>query len=169
MAMITSKKQLIKELADALSDHSFDGYDNFWYISITKQEINVRIYSEYTGVDSDPDDGEEIVKIDPLPSREGFEIMEEFVDAYPGRHQAYLYKALAKRHPFSAFRGAVENCGLLQQWYDWKNEAMKEKAADWMHFNDVDFKDGKIVALSTQTWFRDEDEDDEDGEENSSQ
>lgn len=35
---------------------------------------------------------------------------------------------------------------------------MKEKARDWMHFNDVDFKDGKIVALGTQTWFKDEDE-----------
>lgn len=163
--MITSKEQLIRELADALSDHPYDSYGNFWYISITKQEITLRVDSVYTGVDSDPDDGEEIVKIDPLPSREGFEIMEEFVDAHPGRHQIYLYKALAKRHPFSAFRGAVENCGLLQQWYDWKDEAMKEKARDWMHFNDVDFKDGKIVALGTQTWFKDEEDGDDDSEE----
>lgn len=165
--MITSKEQLINEIADALSDHSYDAYGNFWYISITKQEINMRIDSVYTGVDSDPDDGEEIVKIEPLPSREGFEIMEDFVGAHPGRSQTYLYKALSKRHPFSAFRDAVENCGFLQQWYDWKNDAMKEKALDWMHFNDVDFKDGKIVALGTQTWLRDEDDsaEDEDTEE----
>lgn len=167
--MITSKEQLIKELADALNDHSFDGYDNFWYLSITKQEINIRIAPDYGDEGVGPDDGEEIVKIDPLPSHEGFEIMEEFVDAHPGRHQTYLYKALTRRHPFSSFRGAVENCGLLQQWYDWKDEAMKEKARDWMHFNDVDFKDGKIVALGTQTWFKDEDDGDDDSEEDSPQ
>ena len=38
-----------------------------------------------------------------------------------------------------------------------------------MHFNDVDFKDGKIVALGTETWFKDVGEYDDNWEEESLQ
>jgi hypothetical protein len=160
MTEITSKEQLINEIAEALNNGSYD-LDSFWYISITKQVVEYHINPDFPVDIYYPDDGEEIVRIDPLPSREGFEIMELFAEAHPGRHQDYLYRALNRRHPFSSFRVAVENSGLLQQWYDWKDKAMKIEACRWMRFHDVDFKDGRIVAGDTEIWKREDVKDEE--------
>ena len=56
-----------------------------------------------------------------------------------------------KRHPFSAFRYAAEQTGVIQQWYQWRDRWQNKQAEEWMRENGVDFKDGRILADSKHT------------------
>lgn len=151
--VITSEEQLVKEIADALGGY-YDDYNSFYYLSITHQTVDWRTDPDVTGEDDGLEDGEEIVKIEHLSSRESFEIMEAFADAQTGIAQNILYRALGRRHPFSNFNYATTDCNLRQEWYKFRDEALKEKAREWMKINDVEFKNGKIVAKHTLTWSK---------------
>lgn len=86
--------------------------------------------------------------INPIPSYESFGIMESFAETCDSRQQDVLWKALRQRHPFSKFRQAVERLGILQSWYDYKQEAELKMAEEWLHENDLTIKDGKIGRKS---------------------
>ena len=78
--------------------------------------------------------------------------MEEFADSITDNNAVrQLYKALGKRHPFSAFRYAAVRTGVIQQWYQWLDRWQNEKAEEWMREHGVDFKDGRIVADGKHT------------------
>jgi hypothetical protein len=161
---IESRDQLISEIADALQQN-FEYGDAWFYVSPAKNEVG--LYMD--GSMSDPvcpDDEEEIVKIEPLNSHESFGCMEDFADQVEDeRIQRILFRALQRRHPFSNFRYAVDDVNLLQDWYAFKDEWYKQKAEEWMHFNDVDFKDGHITAKHTVTFLlEDEDIEEEDND-----
>lgn len=73
--------------------------------------------------------------------------MEKFADNISDeRIRLQLYRALEKRHPFGEFRYAAERTGVIQQWYDWRDQWQKDQAEEWMRDYGVDFKDGRVVA-----------------------
>ena len=78
--------------------------------------------------------------------------MEEFADSLTDiRISRELYKSLSKRHPFSAFRYAAEQTGVIQQWYEWRDRWQSAKAEEWMRENGLDFKDGRIISDGKHT------------------
>ena len=75
-----------------------------------------------------------------------------------------IYRALHRRHPFSTFRYAVEDLGVLQEWYDFKNKALEELAEERLLDYAVEFKGGKIVCTNPEniTVFECETDEEED-------
>lgn len=64
-----------------------------------------------------------------------------------------LFTALERRHPFSNFRYAVDDAGLLKDWYKFREDWYRQKAEEWMKDHGVDFKDGRITAEKTEHFY----------------
>ena len=61
--------------------------------------------------------------------------------------------AITKRScnvPFSTFRYAVEDLGILQEWYDFKNKVLEGLAEERLRDYAIEFKDGKIVCTNPE-------------------
>lgn len=156
---IKSREELMDEIAYALQER-YEYIDAFNYIDIANQLVRISVDDITVCDELFPKDGEAIVRIEPLESRESFGCMEDFADQVTDkRKQEHLYRALNRRHPFSNFRYAVEDTGLLQDWYNFRDEWYKDKAKEWMDDNDVDFKDGRITAKNPEMFHRDDETD----------
>lgn len=162
MCIITSKEHLIKEIAEALENSSSDVS---WRIDLTAQEVIPILDPTLVDEDCMPENGHQMIDIDVPSSREGFEIMEDFKSQCPDdRQQDMLDFALEQRHPFSAFKNAVYRIGIQEEWFEYRNAAMKEKAKEWMKENKVNFIDGGIVCKSSWVYtYYNENEDEEEG------
>ena len=68
-----------------------------------------------------PNDGDEVVEIERVPSREAFRAMESFAVEQPGPIAEKLYRALSSNRPFSRFKDTADVLDLLQDWYDYQN------------------------------------------------
>lgn len=158
---VKSRKDLIGEIAFALQQH-FEDYDYYKYIDVKNNSVGLSV-NDITAIgELFPKDGDEIVKIEPLRSNESFGCMEDFTDQVKDeRIQRSLYRALGRSHPFSNFRYAVEDNDVLQDWYHFRDAWYNEKAEEWMRDNGVDFKDGHITAERSITFYRDDDEEDD--------
>lgn len=163
MNPIKSRKQLISEVASALQMAPSEGG---FCLSLTEQIVGFSAPAALVGEDCVwPHDGEEVIEILPLPSREGYGSMEEFADEQPPQIADKLYRALNGSRPFARFRAAVDILDLLDEWYAFKDKWYKEKAEEWLSDHGVDFFDGKIVATGeTMIWEGEEEEDWEGGE-----
>ena len=158
-----TRESLISDLAFAMNDHDILEDQ---YLNLTQQMVSVVQREDYSWGKKWPAEGDEVICIDKTPSWEAFHQMEEFADSLADSRIAQrLFRALEKRHPFSAFRYAAEEAGVVEQWYQWRDRWQNEKAEEWMRENGVDFKDGRIVAdcKNTHTWsWVDEDSDSDD-------
>lgn len=86
-----------------------------------------------------------LVRIDPIPSYESFRIMEAFTELRSESEQQRLCKVLHGSRPFAGFRNAVEDMGIIRQWYDFKDQADARIAEEWLNENGLEIKDGKIM------------------------
>ena len=162
---IDSKERLVREIADAMQSFTNE-FDNRWFLNLKEQEVGIRVDPDYCDPDCLwPNDGDEVVEIDAVPSREAFKAMEAFADEQPQRIADKLYRALSGNRPFARFKAAADVLDLLQDWYDYQNKWYMEKAEEWIKENGVDFKDGKVVCTGrTMTWFDDREDEDTDEE-----
>jgi Uncharacterised protein family (UPF0158) len=70
-------------------------------------------------VDMEP---EAYTRFVPLSSSESYKIMEAYVETVQHRHQSdRLAGALRAKKPFRSFRIELEECDLLEKWYDFKD------------------------------------------------
>ena len=162
---IDSQECLVREIADAMQSFSNE-FDNRWFLNLTEQEVSIRVDPYYCDPDCLwPNNGDEVIEIDPIPSREAFRAMEAFADEQPRPMAEKLYRALSGNHPFARFKAMADVLDLLKDWYDYQSKWYMEKAEEWMQENGVSFKDGKVVCTgSIMTWI-DDFEDEEDKEE----
>ena len=145
---IDSWERLVSEFAQELDMSSMEAWP---YVDLTGQATGTHVNSMY----GDPTceevlDGHELVEIEPKDSREGYALMESFARSRPEVQADKLFQALDRRHPFSAFRHAVEDLGILQEWYDFKNRALEEIAEERLRDYDIEFRDGKIVCTNPE-------------------
>lgn len=168
MEGIKSREELISEIAFALQQN-FVECDIYNYIDVNNNRINISINDIGAVGELFPKDGDNIVRIEPLESRESFWCMEDFADQVDDkRKQELLFRALSRPHPFSNFRYAVNDNDFLQDWYKFRDQWYNEKAEEWMQDNGVDFKDGHITAKHPEIFSRDDEDDldfDDDNEE----
>ena len=142
---INIKEELIDELS---GDLDVIGLGMELFIDLTVQNIGFSFIDPFA-VDLDVErqlDGHKIVYIDAVSSREGFEIMWDFSDGCGERQRTSLIRALSKRHPFRVFKNVVNDLGLLDEWYAFKNSACREIAQSRLEDCEIDFIDGKIVC-----------------------
>ena len=73
---IKSRKELISEISNALQMHFDEGC---FYLSLTEQEVGLNAPAAVVGEDCVwPHVGDEVIRIDPLESRESFKSMVDF-------------------------------------------------------------------------------------------
>ncbi len=143
---INSREKLVSELSEQLD---VSGDEMTPCIDLTDQVVTFRPGIGWLGDDiSDMLVGHEVVDIDAVSSREGFRIMENFASERPEAQQARLFQALSGRKPFRTFRYAVEQLGILDEWYAFKSEAYDALAEDRLADSCVQFIDGKIVCTN---------------------
>ena len=164
---IDSWEKLVSEFADMLDSSNMEAWP---YVDLTDQSVGTHVNSAYADTTCEEDmNGHELVEIEPKSSHEGYELMERFAETRPEAQADKIYQALHRRHPFSTFRHAVEDLGILQEWYDFKSVALEELAEERLRDHGIEFRDGRIVCTKPEniTVFEcetDEDEQDEEGD-----
>ena len=160
-----SKERLVREIADAMQSYTNE-FGNRWFLNLTEQEVGIRVDPYYCDPDCLwPNDGDEVVEIDRVPSREAFRAMEAFADEQPERVANKLYRALSGNRSFARFKAAADVLDLVEEWYDYQNNWYKEKAEEWMQENGVSFNGEKIVSTGrVMTWFEDREDEEYDEE-----
>ena len=143
---ITSKEQLIKDLADEF-DSCFD--QSYPVVDLTDQIVATVMDLAY----SDPDvndwlHGHEVVSIEPLDSHESYSVMERFALSRPDGQSQRLCDALSMKHPFRRFKDTVDRLGIAEAWYAWRDEALLRHAEESLEFYGIDFMDGRIVCTN---------------------
>ena len=118
MRAITNKQELIERLAEEI-DMSND--ESWPYIDLTAQDVGLRFDSAWADKECDADlDGHELVEFEAKNSQE----------------------------PFRAVRACVEELGILDDWYKFKDEAMLKMSEGVLSDYGVDFIDGRIVCTN---------------------
>lgn len=167
---VKSRAQLVERLAGELDSAPNGAYP---VVDLTDQTVGM-VFDPFVVGDeaNEPLVGHEVVEIDPVSSHEAFKVMERFAAGRTGKEAERLWRALEVRHPFRAFRNAVESLGILQEWYDWRERAFLKFAEERLEAAEVDFVDGRIVCRNPKNTsiFEPEDpyedwEEEEDGEE----
>ena len=161
---IDSWEKLVSVFADMLDSSNMEAWP---YVDLTDQSVGTHVNSAYADTTCEEDmNGHELVEIEPKSSHEGYELMERFAETRPEAQADKIYQALHRRHPFSTFRHAVEDLGILQEWYDFKNKALDELAEERLRDYDIEFRDGKIACTNPKniTVFKCETFDDEEGD-----
>ena len=145
---IDSWEKLVSEFAQELDMSNMEAWP---YVDLTDQSVGTHINAAYADPTCEEDlNGHELVEIEPKSSREGYAFMERFAETRPEAQSDKIYQALNRRHPFSTFRYAVEDLGILQEWYDFKNKALEELAEERLRDYDIEFRDGKIVCTNPE-------------------
>lgn len=99
-------------IADGLTDEEFD------YIEQEVMEVINAAPDSYT-------------RFDPLNSRESFQMMEDFVETIKNeRLRTRLIDAISIKKPFRNFRNAVEDEGILDDWYAYKDAYLQMYVSD---------------------------------------
>ena len=82
-------------------------------------------------IDEEPD---RYHQIEPLISRQSFQIMEDFAESLPASSwKSRLIDALSLNKPFRRFRDAVHaDLKLRDQWFAFQREALKARARHWL-------------------------------------
>ena len=141
---IKSREKLVCEIAEALQSNYDESQS---YLNLTTQEIGTHTNPAIVGEDCKwPHVGDEVLEIEALPSHESFQSLVEFAEEQPEKIAEKLFRALNGNRPFAHFKIAVETLDLLDKWYAFKKEWYERKAEMWLYFEDVDFKDGKVVS-----------------------
>lgn len=157
---ITDKKSLIGALADAL-DMVSDESDVF--VDLTGQTVEILVPTIVSGESNAHLNGHEIVWMEKASSREGFEIMQDFAARCEGEERQRLARALSARRPFRAFKDALAELGLCDNYYILKDAAYLDLAEARLQDADIDFVDGRIVCTQPRNISVFECEDDEEG------
>ncbi len=80
------------------------------------------------------------IYIDPIDSRESFEIMERFVYQLPeGKSKNNLDEALRRRKPFRQFKDTLYDYpDIREKWFQYHNQELKKIAREWLQYNSID-------------------------------
>ncbi len=154
--MRTGYDIFIDEVACAMEDHSLEIE---WFYDFDAQTI----VANMPFGDCHPENNHRLLPIEPLDSREGFRMMEDFVNEVKNRtDHDKLWQALNQRHPFSAFRNMLHYTSQREAWFEFKNEQMRYIVERWMRYNGITYENGLFKCDDTMTFECDEDGEDED-------
>ena len=132
-------------LFEAFEDHS--GTVHFYLDKQTGEIVRISEMSEtqeeqqeiYDRIESEPD---RWVDIEPLPSRDAFGVMEDFVAGLPdGEDKRTLERALSYKKPFSNFKQALSDMpDIRKQWFVFHDNHTRETAEAWLKDQGIEAK-----------------------------
>lgn len=137
------------DLINALEDHS-DTFDYFLdlengnVVSLLRNPFEEELEEDPVDLDgynheiveNNPD---RFISIDPIDSRESFEIMENFVSTILNDSiKNALSSALSKRKPFRNFKDELHHLPEIEkEWYKYHEIEMEKIAYEWLKVNDI--------------------------------
>ena len=133
----------LSELQLALEDHAAGlGLHTYWFDTQTGKVICLTEDLEEEDElrqQIEKDTENRFVEIEPLPSHDGFGIMEDFVQTLPpSRIREKLEWSLGGPKPFRRFKDALrENKAVLEKWYSFHEEALARYAIEWLAELDI--------------------------------
>lgn len=134
--MKTKYEIFIDAVSYAMEDHS---YNVIWYYDFDEQDTVPVI--EDNGCY--PKDGHRVLRIEPLPSRVLFCIMEDFANSLPeGQEKEKLLMSLRYRKPFSSFKQMLSYTSQRENWFAFKEKQMQEMIEEWMSDEGIVYKNG---------------------------
>lgn len=134
--MKTKYEKFIDAVSHAMEDHSFD---IVWFYDFDEQDTVPVI--EDTGCY--PKDGHRVLRIEPLPSRVLFCVMEDFANSLPeGIEKEKLQMSLRYRKPFSSFKQTLSYTSQRENWFAFKEKQMQEMIEEWMSDEGIVYKNG---------------------------
>lgn len=109
-----------------------------------------------------PEEGHRVIKIEQLPSRDGYKIMVDFLDKVEDeKMREQIFAALSRTHPFRRFKQIVLSSPYRSQWYDHYNAAIAKSAREWLDENKVTVEAGELISPNSYEFhFTDYFEDD---------
>jgi len=138
--MLSPTPSQIKEIAEQI-DCGFCCYYNKIsgeIVSIPDFEDRMDDIEEFFGEDlaKIKKDKKNFIRIDKPSAREGFEIMEDFIEEVEDtKLRDELIKALNKKKPFGHFKFIVENSVYRQEWFDFKTKQLQKLVIEQMPRN----------------------------------
>ena len=133
--MKTKYEIFIDAVSYAMEDHS---YNVIWYYDFDEQDTVSLI--EDNGCY--PEDGHRVLRIEPLPSRILFCIMEDFANSLPeSQEKERLLTSLRYRKPFSAFKHTLSYTSQRENWFAFKEKQMQKIIEEWMGNEGIVYKD----------------------------
>lgn len=126
------------DLIEALT-FRFEITEGAWYLDTETGDILLQA----EGAEDLPEDLEEnprYLRIDPMESRVGYRIMEDFVATVTDAGMAArLERALEGRKPFRRFKDALfEAPALREAWFEFEKLAHQGLAREWCEENDIE-------------------------------
>ena len=124
---------MISMLEMALADNSFL---NYWYFDREKNDVTG--FTEYDDLEEEEEikqlieedeDGERFIFIDPVPSSESWQQMEDFIldqDDLDDTVQSLLLRSIQGSGAFRRFKDAIYDVGIEDRWYAYKNRLERE-------------------------------------------
>jgi Uncharacterised protein family (UPF0158)/Nucleotidyltransferase domain len=120
----------LADLAEALEDHS---YDHSWWIDPESGEI--LLWSEYFEEQGERDpESRGLHPIDPIPSHEGYEEMQAFIESVRDPRARHLFeRAIAGRGAFRRFKDALLDFPELRDsWFRFHDARLGRRAIRWL-------------------------------------
>jgi hypothetical protein len=71
-----------------------------------------------------------------------YDIMERFIETVQDEAAANaLYRAIKGRGAFRYFKDMLDELGIQEQWFAFRNQAIKEIAVEWCNNNQIEYED----------------------------
>jgi hypothetical protein len=118
------------DLAQALEDHS---YEHSWWLDPKTGEVV--LWSDYVEELGEPDPEERgLLPIDPIPSHEGYEDMQDFIDRVRDpQARRRLERAIEGRGAFRRFKDTLLDFPELREaWFRFHDARIEQRAIEWL-------------------------------------
>jgi len=140
---------MLSMLEMALADNSFL---NYWYFDREKNEVTG--FTKYDDLEEEveikqlieeDEDSERFIFIDPVPSSENWQQMEDFIleqKDLDDTVQRILLRAIQGSGAFRRFNDAIDDVGIRDRWYSYKNMQDRKRALRWLKNHELISDDG---------------------------
>jgi len=132
----------LEDMMVAMQNHDFECT---WILDLRSGELILAGDGMVSGEDIDIDDfldkdPDRYRIVDSIPSKQGYRVMEDFVEAMPHGHaQTQLRRAIERSRPFRNFKDTLLGLGKLKdQWDQLELQAYKRFAEDWLKFEEIE-------------------------------
>jgi hypothetical protein len=124
----------LRSLAEALEDHSPDTF--WWFDPRTGETEPSPADPALVGLDEDEEDQLDrgLIRIEPIPSREAYGDMEDFIERVRDpRARDLLERAIAGRGAFRRFKDTLLDFQELRQvWFAFHDARMERRGIEWL-------------------------------------
>jgi len=145
---------MLSMLEMALSDNSFMAD---WYFDRETDDVtfittddDLEEEEEIKQLIEEDEDGERFVYISPLPSSENWQLMEDFIleqDDLDDPVQSLLLRAIQGSGAFRRFNDAIDDVGIRDRWYTYKDMEERKKALQWLKDHELISDDGVAEGI----------------------